>query len=289
MKHVDKLALNYIRVVVFGTWSADWISALGPDSDLWTNHPIVKEVLVLPNERLHSIPPPQNADLLTVILPLMEWHIVACPKNYASLISSEKVINTLSKKDQFFQYIYQMGLLHLIPRCYQNISEITFPLILKRVDLSSGLGIELVKSAAQLAELSQQSLWSEKPALFQEYIPSDKDYVTHMICENGQIVWHTSFEYTLISPDAFQAAKNIKEKKRVLVSKDLLLQFCYCLEPLKFNGPCNIDFKFSPEGDLKILEINPRFGGSLMLYENRDLLKEAINCLLMAAVKKNLK
>jgi len=71
--------------------------------------------------------------------------------------------------------------------------------------------------------------------------------------------------------------------RRVTLDQNHLRQFVHCLKPLKYSGPCNIDFKINPEGSLKILEINPRLGGSLMQKENRDLLKEAIDQILMAA------
>jgi len=70
-----------------------------------------------------------------------------------------------------------------------------------------------------------------------------------------------------------------------LISADLLSIFQGILKPLNFNGPCNIDFKLTPQGKLKIFEINPRLGGSLMHEENGDLLKDAINHILALAIQ----
>jgi len=157
-------------------------------------------------------------------------------------------------------------------------------MILKRVNLNAGAGIAFIQSASELATISQQEVWLHQTVLLQEYIPGDRDYVSHLICKNGEILWHSSLEYTLIDYQAIRGPHNLKTMRRAVLGEDVLLQFKYCLGPLKFSGPCNIDFKISPEGELKILEINPRFGGSLMFRENRDLLKEAMNHLLTAAI-----
>ncbi len=278
------MALHHLRVVIFGSWATDWMQALDPSSDLWENHPLVKEVLVIPNEHLPSIPPAIHPNLRTVILPLMEWHICMCPKNDAALVAPEATIRTFFNKARFHQYMYQLGLSHLVPKCYKSLQEITYPMILKRVNLNAGLGIALIQSASELAAISQQEVWLHQTVLLQEYIPGDRDYVSHLICKNGEILWHSSLEYTLMDSQAIRGPHNLKTMRRAVLSEDILLQFKYCLEPLKFSGPCNIDLKISPQGQLKILEINPRLGGSLMYPENRDLLKEAINHLLKAAI-----
>lgn len=271
-----------MRVVIFGTWSTDWMQALGPDSELWINHPFVREVSLV-DDKIRLIVPPSYPQFRTVVLPLMEWHISTCPKDYPALVPSDDAMKILSQKDRFHQYIYQMGLSHLVPKIFHSPSEVRYPFILKRIDLNGGDGVAFVQSPAALNYFSQQEAWRGRPVLLQEYVEGDKDYVSHLICKNGDILWHSSLEYTLLEAHKIRSFHNITKMRRVALDQNLLRQFVYCLKPLKFSGPCNIDFKITPAGGLKILEINPRLGGSLMQKENRDLLKEAIDHILIAA------
>jgi len=43
-----------------------------------------------------------------------------------------------------------------------------------------------------------------------------------------------------------------------------LAEFESILGPLAYSGPCCIDYKVTESGQTIVLEINPRFGGSLM-------------------------
>jgi predicted ATP-grasp superfamily ATP-dependent carboligase len=254
--------------------------AIGPDSRLWENHPIVKEVILLTNVDYPNKLPALDPSFLTIILPLMEWHILKCPRQYLALISNENVIKILAVKSVFNQYMNQAGLSHLTPKSYANEKEIVYPFVLKRVDLNAGTGISLVNSPMELDCLLKQNLWFQKNIFFQEYIAGEREYVSHLICKNGEILWHCSFAYTLNKPHVIRNPVNMKNMSRITVSYSILEIFGKCLKPLNFSGPCNIDFKITYEGALKILEINPRLGGSLMLEANLDLLSEAISCIL---------
>ena len=59
------------------------------------------------------------------------------------------------------------------------------------------------------------------------------------------------------------------------------------LGPIDYSGPCNMDYTLRPSGakagELAVFEINPRFGGTLFLADNRDLLVEALTCLVTQA------
>jgi hypothetical protein len=54
------------------------------------------------------------------------------------------------------------------------------------------------------------------------------------------------------------------------------------LGPLRYNGPCNVDFTIRACGAPAVFEINPRFGGSLFRPANRDRLKQALRFLVDA-------
>jgi len=54
------------------------------------------------------------------------------------------------------------------------------------------------------------------------------------------------------------------------------------LIPLDYDGFCVIDYKVPEDGEAKILEINPRLGGTLLRPEHLPQLREAIRCMLAA-------
>jgi carbamoylphosphate synthase large subunit len=52
------------------------------------------------------------------------------------------------------------------------------------------------------------------------------------------------------------------------------------IEPLDFNGPCNINYKIGADGNIRILEINPRLGGTLMAGSKREHLAGLLRCII---------
>ncbi len=67
------------------------------------------------------------------------------------------------------------------------------------------------------------------------------------------------------------------------VSPEDIDLFEHFLRPLRFNGPANIDFRRRADGSIVILEINPRFGGSLMRPEYVADLRAAVGAILAHA------
>ena len=72
---------------------------------------------------------------------------------------------------------------------------------------------------------------------------------------------------------------NMKSMRPFSPPQKFLSDFQRILAPLKFSGPCNIDYKLSAAGDVRILEINPRFGGSLFLPDVVARLKGSLSCI----------
>jgi hypothetical protein len=277
---------NSLRVIIYGTWASDWMESLGPQASLWINHPNVKEVVVWNDVNNDPIPQPRNSEFLTVILPLMEWHIIKSPKNYYSLTSDEKIISTLGIKDLFANYMQEIGLSSFCPERYLSLSTISYPAILKRVNKNGSNGIALVNTESDLVDHLNCEPWKNQNILIQEAITSDKEFVYHLVCKDGRIYWASCLCYRLINSHSIKNENSLLSTERVTTSPNLLTLFERILKPLNFNGPCNIDFRFNSAGNLKILEINPRLGGSLMKKENADLLKEAINQILTLALIK---
>lgn len=259
------------------------MSALDPSSSLWVNLPQVKEVILADETSYRQIQAPSNPNTKTVILPLMEWHIIFCPREHYALISEESVIHTLGIKNQFAAYMKKIGLPQFCPSHYDSVEDIQYPAVLKRANKNGSSGICIIDSKEQLSERLQEDPWRDHQNLAQEFIPGAKEYVTHLVCKDGEIKWHASFCHCLINAHTILREDTLIDSTYVATSDVLLKLFEAILKPLKFSGPCNIDFKFNAKNELKIFEVNPRFGGSLMAPDKASFLKEAVNQILLLA------
>lgn len=263
---------DYVRVVIYGSHSEDWMTALGPGAEAWAGVPGVYEVLQVAEGLAGSIP--RETRHRTVVIPLMEPHIALCPAGYSRLIPTEQALRTLQDKGAFAAYARSCGLAALCPETYTGPGQAVYPCVLKRLDLNNCDGVRVVTSEEECRECLEQEPWRGRAYLLQEYVASDDDRCTHCVCVDGQIVWHCSYVY---SP----APKNIQERyaqilQRVTEPASCMADFQALLAPLRFSGPCNIDYRIRAKGRVAVLEINPRLGGSLMRPVNRDDLKAAL-------------
>lgn len=198
-----------------------------------------------------------------IVVPLMESHILAAPRGCHALVPSRKAVRTLADKRRFAHYAAEAGVAHLLPAAIP-LEHPTFPAMLKRTNLNSGCGIAPVTSLTDLKAKLGSSPWLGKPVLLQELIPAHTDFVTHVVCVRGRIVWHQSYAYPLAREWQVRGPVRGQEIRPWRASPGNIREFESVLEPLGFDGPANIDYRYRSDGSLAILEINPRLGGSLM-------------------------
>ncbi len=194
----------------------------------------------------------------SVQVPLMEDDILACPD---ALRPSAIAIATLRDKAAFRDYAERERLDYLCPA-----RTTTFPCMLKRTDSFSGTGVALVHSQTQLDTLLAQDPWLGHPWILQEHVPDGIEYVTHMVAKDGVALWRCTYEYS---------ATKGRTTKRPTPFAEAVEAF---LAPLAFSGPCCANYKIVG-GHMKLFEINPRIGGSLMRDENRSDLREALTAI----------
>jgi len=51
------------------------------------------------------------------------------------------------------------------------------------------------------------------------------------------------------------------------------------LAPHAYSGPCKFDYTLGPDGTIRIFKINPRLGGSLMMPQYGENLRQALSCI----------
>ncbi|MCB0310349.1 MAG: ATP-grasp domain-containing protein [Bdellovibrionales bacterium] len=269
-----------VQLLICGIHSRSWREALAPEAQVWN---------VLRRSREIQVKSVRDADELehgdpryrTVVLPLMESHTERCLSlalgRFEMLIPDFTALSILRNKRKFAVYARLLGLQPLCPAWYDSAETVKFPCVLKRLNLNAGIGIQLVRSKRELAEILRTDLFVGHPYLLQEFLSSTTDFVLHGVCENGRLLWYRVYHYNLFDGDMIR--KGQYSSRHISISSRQLSQLERFLVPLAYSGPCNIDFKVTADGDIKVMEINPRLGGSLMRPESVTDLGAALNCI----------
>jgi hypothetical protein len=150
------------------------------------------------------------------------------------------------------------GFGHFLPK---EGGALTYPYILKkRIDLEG-------KNSHLISDKQQEQVFSDistHPEYFsQDFIKGSYEYATHILFKNQRIVHSMNIEYK------FNTETPIKGKDkfiyRMICQCPYLDVFAAMLTSIGFNGLCCINYKVC-DNHLFLLEINPRFGGSLGRY-----------------------
>ena len=268
-----------VRVYLYGGHSDDWTRALSLFGPVWALMPRVfftDMVLERDRQRLLRAPPFAGR---TVVLPLLERHVRTLPRLHEALVPSIEAIDTLSDKLAFDAYARDHGLALMVPRQFE-LGRPEFPAVLKRADLNGGNGIELVRNENELNEQLSRDPWQGQRVMLSEFIPGSTDYVTHMVLKNGRPIWSTSYMSRLSPGQHIQRQRNVEQRGPYAPSHQLLHQLVSFLIPLGYSGPVAFDYRIDAQGQLKVLEINPRLGGSLMRPENVHDLRAALDAII---------
>jgi carbamoylphosphate synthase large subunit len=138
-----------------------------------------------------------------------------------------------------------------------------------------------VYTKGELTELLSEDMWREQEIIIQEYIKNINEYVWHAVFKNGIRLWETTFKYVKRNAFVLRNSKPETESISIESNPDTLKVFDQIMLQTNYSGPCNIDFSYD-SSNLKIFEINPRFGGSLMKAENKIYLAQALKAIINA-------
>lgn len=268
-----------VRVVVFGRHSADWMQALEPAAPVWKLMPEVAAVTLLDEAE----PPPAAAafgDDPPVLIPLMDAHAKARPWGFREFAPSPAIVDILANKRRFAEYVKRSRLGVFAPATFERPEDVRFPVVLKRADLSAGFGIVVVRDRRQMEQLLASSDWQGADYVLQEFVDDQIEFVTHCVCRAGTILWSCSMLYELFSDNPIRGTVPLRAVRQVGTPGHVLRQIEEFLLPLGYTGPCNVDYKLRASGEICVLEINPRLGGSLMMPRNVQLLRESLGVII---------
>jgi hypothetical protein len=278
----DRGAADGVRLVVTGEPFADWLTAL-IEPETWQSVPSIAEVVLKLDDsapNLAALPP---SDRRTIVLPLRENAIAACPRGFG-LYPAANAMTILSDKRRFADYVIANSLARLCPAFYARPQDIALPCIVKPAYDQDRAVVMRTREALDAVLAGRASL--PERFVFQEFIPGTTEYTMHCIVRHGRPVWTAAFTFEK-EGDArvgveFRTMAPCEPPAAALEAIERLLR------PLDYSGPCNMDYTLRPSGpragEIAVFEINPRFGGTLFLAENRAMLTDALACLVSEAL-----
>ena len=110
-------------------------------------------------------------------------------------------------------------------------------------------------------------MWRRKEIIIQEFIENTNEFVWHAVYKDGVRLWEATIKYIKSNSLIFRGPNSEIDSMIIESNPDATKVFDQIMSKTNYSGPCNIDFSYE-SSNLKIFEINPRIGGSLMNPEN---------------------
>jgi len=219
----------------------------------------------------------------SLVIPLKKRALQRFPRLYWSLAPNRFALDTCGDKIRFQRFMVRAGFADLMPESWGRNATPRFPCVVKRNNKEGGAGVKVVRSAEELAAtLAVRPFKGRRPVIFQELIEGLVDYATHCVAVDGRIVWHVSYAYDIDPVTRVQTTDVHAHRRRIEAPAAALARFEQVLAALRYSGPASFDWRPRRDG-VVLFEINPRFGGSMMLDINRDDLRGALTALVQHA------
>jgi carbamoylphosphate synthase large subunit len=165
----------------------------------------------------------------------------------------------LHYKDKFVEFMKDCNCDYsrYIPETY-DLDDIKYPCLMKPKDGYGGGKIKILKNQEMYDEIRDSNNY-----IFQEIIYYKYTSVAHILCKNGKIIEH--IVYTILTPyhGYVKRGSIVNYTSRYFNDVELDL-FKKILEKIEYTGLCCGDFSHDDNNNIKIFEINPRIGGSLV-------------------------
>jgi len=249
---LSRLFSNRRMKILFSNQTADWERNIST-SFRFTRHEIAFGELSPENITNYDLVVPFKVSELKHLAGLRHL-IVDNPIPIPSIDSLE----LCNDKYLFNKTLIENGFGTYIPKISITLP---FPYLLKWRYGGFGENIHIITNSQQ--EKNFLDLLSHPEYFCQEFIPGPNEYATHILFKDQKIVRSINIQYV------FKNEFPIKGKDNSLYT--ILCQcpyhelFSTILNFIKFEGLCCVNYKVV-ENQPFILEINPRFGGSLCRY-----------------------
>jgi carbamoylphosphate synthase large subunit len=171
------------------------------------------------------------------------------------------------------------GFAQFVPEVWYHEQTLIFPCLIKREDLNAGRGIYRLENAFDLMRIRQDPIFSGHSYFFEQQIPGEEEFVTHIVAKNGCILLMHTFCYSMGKENFIRVPGNYEKIFSVELPLHLKTILGLVIKSFNYSGPACINFKVH-NGAPKIFEINPRMGGSLMMTDNLKYLVDVLGALI---------
>lgn len=134
-----------------------------------------------------------------------------------------------------------------------------YPYIRKSRHGNFGAGCTIVRDAAAAAALGPIDAGS----FHQRAVSGADEYVLHLVRIDGEIRFRLCYRYEMATPLAVRGSAETAKATVPADPGDVLSLCADILDTMGYEGTCCFNYKLE-DGRAQILEINPRFGGSLV-------------------------
>lgn len=175
-----------------------------------------------------------------------------------------KMILTFHNKLLFNKLMTNNNLQNHVPELISQFPPTHYPCLVKPIIGLAGRNTYIVNNIDEWKTIKPDTKFN----LIQKYIFSNILYACHLLCKNGDIILAKVYyepkdtnSYVHCGPLNNPKSRNINDDELILFSKIIKLNNYHCM--------CCIDYVYEEDTNvIKIFEINPRTGGSLLASKN---------------------
>ncbi|HWZ15656.1 MAG TPA: hypothetical protein VNW95_10495 [Mucilaginibacter sp.] len=167
-------------------------------------------------------------------------------------------INICDDKFLFYQTMVSNGFGDYLPKVG---TDLAYPYILKKRIAEDGDNCYIISNPGKEKEFN--ALITNPEYFCQEIVAGTSEYATHMLYKNGKLVSSLNIKYEFDDKTPIKGHDPFISKK--ICKCPHLALFLSMLESIRFEGLCCFNYK-ELDNHPFVLEINPRFGGSLSSF-----------------------
>lgn len=178
------------------------------------------------------------------------------------------IVKSLDDKRKFYKCFTKHKLDVYLPKIYDKIDKIVYPAIAKPCVGFAGNGIVILHNEKDILE---EHLDNEKYIIC-EYIQGEEEYLANIIAFDG-IIMACSIYVEKFYDQYYVKTGIMTEYTEVNNDEIYFEKFKKIFKLIEYTGAACINFKII-NSELKIFEINPRFGGTLIQNNKLDALMD---------------
>jgi carbamoylphosphate synthase large subunit len=203
-----------------------------------------------------------NSIDINYIIPLTETHFIELNNvNIKAIMPDNLTVQEFTNKQLFAKYVLKNNLTNFFPKIYYKNDYSNKLVVVKPPYGGSSVGVYL----DNINNIQNNTFQTH---VVQEYIKEDTEYTANLVVDKGKIIY--AFAYSRYYGNRNYIKHDVQDnttQKRVEIAPKHICDFERFLLPVKYTGPCNIDYKIV-NNNIFVFEINARLGGSLIFEQH---------------------